>query len=587
MDHSTSSLSVAAAGGNGSQTRGSSRAPSVPRREETGDSEKAGRVWARGVGDPWDPCILTCDGGGIRGYSSLLILKALMHEIWIWEQYYDGHSTVKIRTDSPTEMRTDSPTSFREANDNEQAQSGAARGRQGSHHQSSKDSYQTARSHGVDIDLPESVTAPKRAATTIVEDELTSDLSAKKAISEEELLPCHYFDFMYGTSTGGLIATILGRLRMSVTEALELYRKVGNDLFGTKRSSLPLRTKYHHEPLEQAVRDIVSSRCHEHENCDGNDLHPLESAQLDAMGKPVPFNVDKPRVCQSCCLAATHNENINEAYLLRSYPQFYGESTPNWITRYNEGADAIPIWQVTRATSAAPFYFQMVKAIVDDIGVEREVHFKDGGIRENNPSAAALSEFHALYEGKAKQPALMLSVGTGRPNQARDGFATNWPSWFGRMKVVNDFMEKRAVLQNLLIKYTEGERQHQHMREYAQGEHTWYKRLNVSHGLENMPLDSWDRGLWTDPKTGEERTVAGGASLTMMEEVTEEYLSRPYDKNIDTYAPPSTMLRQAAQKLVLQRRAREELGGPRWDTFVGKGLHGRKVEAANVNGHAR
>lgn len=78
MDHSTSSLSVAAAGGNGSQTRGSSRAPSVPRREETGDSEKAGRVWARGVGDPWDPCILTCDGGGIRGYSSLLILKALM-----------------------------------------------------------------------------------------------------------------------------------------------------------------------------------------------------------------------------------------------------------------------------------------------------------------------------------------------------------------------------------------------------------------------------------------------------------------------------------------------------------------------------
>ncbi|KAF2213542.1 hypothetical protein CERZMDRAFT_67003 [Cercospora zeae-maydis SCOH1-5] len=586
MENSTSLLSVAGAGEHGSQTRGSSRAPSVPRREETGDSEKAGRVWARGVGDPWDPCILTCDGGGIRGYSSLLILKALMHEIWIWEQYYDEHSTVKIRTDSPTEMRTDSPTSFCDTNNTEHAQSGATRGRQGSHHQPPSDSYQTAQAHGVDIRLPESKPAPKKAATAIIEDGLTSDLSAKKAISEEELLPCHYFDFMYGTSTGGLIATILGRLRMTVTQALELYRKVGNDLFGTKRSSVPLRTKYHHEPLEQAVRDIVSSRCIEHENCDGNDLHPWKFNQVDSLGRPVPFDVDKPRVCQSCCLAATHNENINEAYLLRSYPQYYGESTPNWITRYNEGADAIPIWQVTRATSAAPFYFQMVKTIVDDIGVEREVHFKDGGIRENNPSAAALSEFHALYEGKAKQPALMLSVGTGRPNQARDGFASNWPSWFGRMKVVNDFMEKRAVLQNLLIKYTEGERQHQHMREYAQGEHTWYKRLNVSHGLENMALDSWDRGMWTDPKTGEERSVPGGASLTKMEEVTEEYLSRPYHKNIDTYAPPSTMLRQAAQKLVLQRRAREELGGPRWDTFVGKGLCVRKVEENNANGHA-
>lgn len=112
------------------------------------------------------------------------------------------------------------------------------------------------------------------------------------------------------------------------------------------------------------------------------------------------------------------------------------------------------------------------------------------------------------------------------------------------------------------------------MREYAQGEHTWYKRLNVSHGLESMPLDSWDRGKWTDPRTGEEHTVPGGASLTKMEEITEEYLSRPYDKDIDSYAPPSTMLRQAAQKLVLQRRAREEMGGPRWDTFIGRRTDG-------------
>ncbi|USW55923.1 Putative patatin-like phospholipase domain, Acyl transferase/acyl hydrolase/lysophospholipase [Septoria linicola] len=576
MDESTASL---APGDDSSQTRHSSRAPSVPRREETGDSEKAGRVWSRGVADAWDPCILTCDGGGIRGYSSLIILKALMHEVWEWEQYYDKQSIVETRTDSPTEIRADSPTSYRT---NDQAQAGAVRGRQGEHHSLGNDSYAAAEAHGVSTDLPDTKVAPAAAAATVVQDELTSDLSTKKAITEEELLPCHYFDFMYGTSTGGLIATILGRLRMTVTEALELYRKVGNDLFGKRRSSVPLRTKYHHEPLEQAVRDIVSSRCSQHEACDGNDLHPLVMNELDSMGRPIPFDVDRPRVCQSCCLAATHNENINEAYLLRSYPQFYGETTPNWITRYNEGADAIPIWQVTRATSAAPFYFQMVKAIIDDIGVEKERHFKDGGIRENNPSAAALSEFHALYEGKAKQPALMLSVGTGRPNQARDGFATNWPSWFGRMKVVNDFMEKRAVLQNLLIKYTEGERQHQHMREYAQGEHTWYKRLNVSHGLENMPLDSWERGKWTDPKSGEEITVPGGASLTKMEEITEEYLSRPYDKDIDSYAPPSTMLRQAAQKLVLQRRAREELGGVRWDTFVGK----KSTPVDHANGFA-
>jgi hypothetical protein len=50
---------------------------------------------------------------------------------------------------------------------------------------------------------------------------ITASATRQKAFveEEEELLPCHYFDFMYGTSTGGLIATtMLGRLRMTTTE---------------------------------------------------------------------------------------------------------------------------------------------------------------------------------------------------------------------------------------------------------------------------------------------------------------------------------------------------------------------------------
>ncbi|KAF2769519.1 FabD/lysophospholipase-like protein [Teratosphaeria nubilosa] len=473
-----------------------SRAPSVRRRAETQDSDKAGRSWARHVDDAWWPCILTLDGGGIRGYSSLLILQALMHEVWIWEQ--------KL----------------------EQEDSDGANG-----------------------------TAPTIA-----------DL-----LSEEELLPCHYFDFMYGTSTGGLIATILGRLRMTVSEGLELYRKVGDDLFGKRRSNVPLMTKYHHEPLEKAVQDIVGARCHDHQDCDGkDDLHPWDTDHFDEiLGLQVPFDVDRPRVCQSCCLTATHDQNISEAYLLRSYPHYYTETAPNWITRYNEGADELPIWKVTRATTAAPFYFELVEHEVE--GVRKS--FKDGGIRENNPSGAALSEFHSLYDGKAETPAIMLSVGTGLPDQSQDGFAS--AGAFGRLPFVSKFLEKRAVVQNLLIKYTEGEKQHHSMRDYAHGENTWYKRLNVSHGLQNMALDDWRRGEWHG-----EQVKAGGASLTHMEEVTEMYLDRGYDPAVDSYAPPRTMLVQAAEKLVRQRRARERLGGERWDTFIGSPLH-RKKDYAN------
>ena len=116
----------------------------------------------------------------------------------------------------------------------------------------------------------------------------------------------------------------------------------------------------------------------------------------------------------------------------------------------------LPIWAVTRATSAAPFYFDSLVAMVD--GEPRA--FKDGGIRENNPSGAALSEFHALYDGVVDEPALLLSVGTGRPDAtSKDGFATAWPAPWNRLPALTKFLEKRALIRNLLIKYTEGERQ--------------------------------------------------------------------------------------------------------------------------------
>lgn len=38
--------------------------------------------------------------------------------------------------------------------------------------------------------------------------------------------PCHYFDYIAGVGTGGIIAMLLGRYRMSVGEAMEKYRDI-------------------------------------------------------------------------------------------------------------------------------------------------------------------------------------------------------------------------------------------------------------------------------------------------------------------------------------------------------------------------
>lgn len=250
------------------------------------------------------------------------------------------------------------------------------------------------------------------------------------------------------------------------------------------------------------------------------------------------------------------------------------------MTPYNEGADKLKIWEVTRATSAAPFFFKMLEA---DFGPRGKIGFKDGGIRENNPSYAAYSE-HASLKGDEHEPALLLSIGTGRPDTSNDGFAAAWPGPFGKIPLMKKWSEKVAVFKNLLIKYTEGEDRHKMMRTIAKGEHRWYKRLNVNKGLEDMKLDNWEKGVWTNPQTGIEGEVNGGKTLTRMETATFAYLDRDEAHRglpLQEYAPPKVVLQQVAERLVRHRRLREATKSDdlrRWQTHMGQWLTGNLTD---------
>lgn len=46
--------------------------------------------------------------------------------------------------------------------------------------------------------------------------------------------PHHIFDLVAGTSTGGLIAIMLGKLGMNITECIEAYGKLSKKIFGKK-----------------------------------------------------------------------------------------------------------------------------------------------------------------------------------------------------------------------------------------------------------------------------------------------------------------------------------------------------------------
>ena len=103
----------------------------------------------------------------------------------------------------------------------------------------------------------------------------------------DSLRPCHYFDRIYGTSSGGSDSSILygtrltvlriaaiafGRLRMSVSDFIDSFPNLMTDMFGHRRNILPLTTKYHHRPFEKAMQSLVRSYCPVHTYCDGTDL---------------------------------------------------------------------------------------------------------------------------------------------------------------------------------------------------------------------------------------------------------------------------------------------------------------------------
>jgi patatin-like phospholipase/acyl hydrolase len=76
--------------------------------------------------------------------------------------------------------------------------------------------------------------------------------------------PCDYFDMIGGTSTGGLIAIMLGRLEMSVDQCIEAYTTLSEEIFAKEskarfRFSLrgDLKSQFDAKRLEKAIMKIL------------------------------------------------------------------------------------------------------------------------------------------------------------------------------------------------------------------------------------------------------------------------------------------------------------------------------------------
>ncbi|KAI9766129.1 MAG: hypothetical protein M1839_005024 [Geoglossum umbratile] len=322
---------------------------------------------------------------------------------------------------------------------------------------------------------------------------------------------------------------MLGRLRMSVGEALEEYKDFGNAVFGSPRwchekSLLWLpRSKYATRKLRGALLKVI-----------GNSLRREDPGVRQWRAETERFLSPDYR-CGTMVVAFSRDrdEGLDTHYLFRTYDHH----TPpgHKIQPMNPGsACSEPIWKVARATSAAPTYFGAIKF--------SGKKFLDGGLGANNPGKIALKEVKYLH---GRGPAWLLSIGTGvpprKPQHPRAVNASeprNLESkhrkqcikkWRELVRIGKEFMvDAEGIADDLLF--------------FSQGEGTQVVRFNAE-DVGAIALDEWQ------PSNG------GQTTLEKIREHTKNYLRDRQDK-----------LTNLARELVDTRTARAKT--ERWEKFA-------------------
>ena len=216
---------------------------------------------------------------------------------------------------------------------------------------------------------------------------------------------------------------------------------------------------------------------------------------------------------------ANHSKDPQTPYLFRSYgtqPALHDrtKSILRQRTARNQGpAPELPIWQVARATSAAPGYFPPI-TIQRGSGQNpnEATKFKDGGFGTNNPSTEACEDVVQKHGGSINNVSIFVSIGTG----VRDTpiFADRPGKW-------QDF---KANLRGAIGQPSRTRGAHDNMAASADRNQFQYYRFEGGDRLGEVALDEWK-----SHKFGSFRgksTVPGFKTIDRMDQATAWYLQK-------------------------------------------------------------
>ncbi|KAF8603241.1 FabD/lysophospholipase-like protein [Ceratobasidium sp. AG-I] len=192
--------------------------------------------------------------------------------------------------------------------------------------------------------------------------------------------PCEIFDLIGGTGTGGLVAILLGRLKLTIEEAIDSYVEILRLGFVKKRFGLD--EVFSATALEKAMGNIVARRCGR-----------ADARMIDSENRK---NQCKVIVCAM------------PADAMRG-------GIPSCIRTYrvaaNQGPDCT-IVEAVRATMATPGMFK--RAWIEEQSVK--IGYLGGGLGCNNMTTRMLDEAELVFPGRPL--ATVLSVGSGQLRSA-------------------------------------------------------------------------------------------------------------------------------------------------------------------------
>ncbi|KAI1129137.1 acyl transferase/acyl hydrolase/lysophospholipase [Nemania abortiva] len=346
--------------------------------------------------------------------------------------------------------------------------------------------------------------------------------------------PCDHFDLIVGTGTGGLIAIMLGRLRLDLEQCKELYVEMTRMVFETDKTiaGIPYRsTLFKASMLEHAIKEAV--RMHTVSDNEGNDgvsspiVNPLSAAyRSSASSGPRRHQSNASTISFSARSPAAQGrsvfrggsgdpdarlydsrENRTKTAVTAIYKGTTRGGEPAVLRSYDSRKEPAPeydckIWEAGRATSAVGLAFKPIK-----IG---QSVFHDDGAGTFNPSPYALDEA-TVNEWPGRDVGVFISIGTGKRPKSTD---QNQHVWY------EGFMGEYAEARKKLIAKIEGcEAIHERMKKDLLMKRAVnienYYRFNVEVGVGEFAMNEWHR--LGEISTGTRRYLGRDAEQRMVQ----------------------------------------------------------------------